>query len=143
MSEELRELYQRVIIDHNRSPRNYGHVENSTHRAEGYNPICGDRIELSLRINEDIVEAIGFESASCAICQASASLMTVAFEGKHLLNIEAITQAVSGILSREASVANDLGPEDPLRALSGVRQFPARIKCAQLPWETYCAALKK
>lgn len=142
MTEELQELYQSIIIDHNKSPRNYGLLEDPTHRAEGYNPICGDKVELSLRVDSDTIEAITFEAASCAICKASASLMTRALSGKKVSEVGKLESALLTMLAGKQVDEAALGVDSELLALSGVSKFPARIKCAQLPWETYRSALQ-
>lgn len=140
MSDDLHDLYQAIILDHNKRPRNYGALSSATHQAEGYNPLCGDTVEVFLEINEDRVVAVRFESASCAICKASASMMVEAIEGKSLDSIDALAAEVDRILKTDT--AADLETNGPLAALAGVRQFPARIKCAVLPWKTYRAALR-
>jgi nitrogen fixation NifU-like protein len=140
MSDDLRDLYQAIILDHNKRPRNYGALSSATHRAEGYNPLCGDKIEVFLEIKDARVVAITFESASCAICTASASMMVEALEGKGLEAIDVLSAQVDGIL--QSDTVPDLGVSGPMAALAGVRQFPARIKCAVLPWKTYRAALR-
>ena len=141
MSEDLNDLYQAIILDHNKRPRHYGALANATHVAEGYNPICGDRIEVFLQLSGDQIEAIQFECASCAICKASASIMAEALVGQSISFGESIQESVSRILKTDTeTVAHDVQGE--VAALSGVRNFPARIKCATLPWHTYQAALR-
>ena len=141
MSEDLNDLYQAIILDHNKRPRHYGVLANATHVAEGYNPLCGDRIEVFLQLSGDQIEAIQFECASCAICKASASIMAEALVGQSISFGESIQESVSRILKTDTeTVAHDVQGEGA--ALSGVRNFPARIKCATLPWHTYQAALR-
>ena len=141
MSEDLNDLYQGIILDHNKRPRHYGALANATHVAEGYNPLCGDRIEVFLQLLGDQIEAIQFECASCAICKASASIMAEALVGKSISCGESIQESVSRILKTDTeTVTFDVQGE--VAALSGVRNFPARIKCATLPWHTYQAALR-
>ena len=141
MSEDLNDLYQGIILDHNKRPRHYGALANATHVAEGYNPICGDRIEVFLQLSGDQIEAIQFECASCAICKASASIMAEALVGQSISFGESIQESVSRILKTDTeTVTHDVQGE--VAALSGVRNFPARIKCATLPWHTYEAALR-
>ena len=141
MSEDLNDLYQGIILDHNKRPRHYGALANATHVAEGYNPICGDRIEVFLQLSGDQIEAIQFECASCAICKASASIMAEALVGQSISYGESIQESVSRILKTDTeTVTHDVQGE--VAALSGVRNFPARIKCATLPWHTYQAALR-
>jgi nitrogen fixation NifU-like protein len=141
MSDELHDLYQEIILDHNKHPRNYGALADATHRADGYNPLCGDKIEVLLKIVNNRIEVIQFECASCAICKASASMMTEALSGQSLTDCEKIQAAVSEILTQDAEVPT-LESQGELAALAGVRKFPARIKCATLPWHTYQAALR-
>ena len=141
MSEDLNDLYQRIILDHNKRPRHYGALANATHVAEGYNPICGDRIEVFLQLSGDQIEAIQFESASCAICKASASIMAEALVGQSISFGESIQESVSRILKTDTETVT-LDVQGEVAALSGVRNFPARIKCATLPWHTYLAALR-
>lgn len=140
MSDELHDLYQEIILDHNKRPRHYGALAHATHSAEGYNPLCGDKIEVFLRIEDDRIASIQFECASCAICKASASMMTVALDGKSLDEAESTRSEVERILTTDTEATLDTQGE--LAALAGVRKFPARIKCATLPWHTYQAALR-
>lgn len=141
MSEDLNDLYQGIILDHYKRPRQYGALANATHAAEGYNPICGDRIEVFLQLSGDQIEAIQFECASCAICKASASIMAETLVGQSISFGESIQESVSRILKTDTeTVTYDVQGE--VAALSGVRNFPARIKCATLPWHTYQAALR-
>ena len=141
MSEDLNDLYQGIILDHNKRPRHYGALANATNVAEGYNPLCGDRIEVFLQLSGDQIEAIQFECASCAICKASASIMAEALVGQSISFGKSIQESVSRILKTDTeTVTFDVQGE--VAALSGVRNFPARIKCATLPWHTYQAALR-
>jgi nitrogen fixation NifU-like protein len=140
MSDDLHDLYQSIILDHNKRPRHYGVLKSATHSADGYNPLCGDKIEVFLRIEGDYILDIKFECASCAICKASASIMTEALVGQSLDSAESISQSVHRILGADTGVS--LVREGDLAALAGVRKFPARIKCATLPWHTCAAALR-
>ena len=141
MSEDLNDLYQGIILDHNKRPRHYGALANATHVAEGYNPLCGDRIEVFLQLSGDLIEAIQFECASCAICKASASIMAEALAGQSVSFGESIQESVIRILKTDTETVT-LDVQGEVAALSGVRNFPARIKCATLPWHTYQAALR-
>ena len=141
MFEDLNNLYQGIILDHNKRPRHYGALANATHVAEGYNPLCGDRIEVFLQLSGDQIEAIQFECASCAICKASASIMAEALLGQSISVGESIQESVSRILKTDTETVT-LDVQGEVAALSGVRNFPARIKCATLPWHTYQAALR-
>jgi nitrogen fixation protein NifU and related proteins len=137
---ELRDLYRDVILDHNRKPRNFGRLEPADARAEGHNPLCGDRLTLSLRLAGDRIDEVRFEGQGCAISTASASLMTEAVKGKDRAAIDALFDKVHHLLtSHDASAPAELGK---LAALSGVREFPARVKCASLCWHTLNAALR-
>ena len=141
MSEDLNDLYQGIILDHNKRPRHYGALANATNVAEGYNPLCGDRIEVFLQLLGDQIEAIQFECASCAICKASASIMAEALVGQSISFGKSIQESVSRILKTDTETVT-LDVQGEVAALSGVRNFPSRIKCATLPWHTYQAALR-
>ena len=141
MSEDLHDLYQEIILDHNKRPRHYGALAEATHQAVGYNPLCGDKIEVFLKLAGNQIEAIQFECASCAICKASASIMAESLVGQSLLVGESIQESVNRILKTDTKSAT-LDTQGELAALTGVRNFPARIKCATLPWHTYQAALR-
>ena len=142
MSDDLHDLYQDIILDHNKRPRHYGALADYTHTAVGYNPICGDKLTIFLVLNGDHIEAVQFEAACCAICKSSASMMTEVLTGKTLAEAEAAFKRVADLLSTELNLEADLSVDGEIAALAGVRKFPARIKCATLPWHTYIAALK-
>jgi nitrogen fixation protein NifU and related proteins len=131
----LRELYQEVIFDHNRSPRNFHLMPDATHQAEGYNPLCGDQLTVYLQIADELVQAASFMGQGCAICTASASLMTEVIKGKPVEEVEALFHDFHALLTTPATErsARDFGK---LEVLAGVREFPARVKCATLPWHT-------
>lgn len=138
---ELRDLYQQVIVDHNRNPRHHGKPAHHNHEAEGNNPLCGDRLAVYVLVEGDVIRDIGFEGAGCAISTASASLMTSAVVGKTIAEAERLFD------SFHAMVVDPAGPVDPpslgkLAAFAGVRGFPARVKCANLAWHTLRAALQ-
>jgi len=136
---DLKELYRDVILDHNRHPRNFGRIEAANRNAEGHNPLCGDRLTLSVRLNGERIEDIRFEGKGCAISTASASLMTEAVKGKDRAAARALFDKVHALLTQPQFAADEsLGK---LAALSGVREFPARVKCASLCWHTLNAAL--
>lgn len=141
MSEDLHELYQAIILDHNKRPRHYGTLADATHRAEGFNPLCGDQLTVYLNVEDGKIGSVQFEAASCAICKASASMMADALQGKELADAEALTKSVYRMLNTDTG---DASPDEvgEFAALAGVRKFPARIKCASLPWHTYEAALR-
>ena len=136
---ELTDLYRDVILDHNRRPRNFGALEQANALAEGFNPLCGDRLTVRLNLADDRIENIRFEGQGCAISTASASLMTEAVKGKTRGEALALFDRVHRLLTDDAADAEDLGK---LAALSGVREYPARVKCASLCWHTLASALK-
>lgn len=133
-------LYQDLILDHNRAPRNYRVLENANRRIEGSNPLCGDRLTLWLLIKDDIIEDVAFQGSGCAISRASASLMTTAVKGKTRAEAEALFERFHGLVtgSLERSEAESLGK---LVAFAGVAGFPIRVKCASLSWHALRAAL--
>ncbi|HEY4212347.1 MAG TPA: SUF system NifU family Fe-S cluster assembly protein [Steroidobacteraceae bacterium] len=138
---DLKDLYRDVILDHNRNPRNFGKLNAPDTHADGHNPLCGDRLTVSLKMNGDRVEDIRFEGKGCAISTASASLMTEAIKGKDKAAIGDLYEKIHTLLTQHDSVPDpSLGK---LAALSGVREFPARVKCASLCWHTLNAALDR
>lgn len=143
MTPELRELYQEMVMDHSRRPRNFRVLEHADHAAEGHNPICGDQVTVYLRLREEKIEEITFQGRGCAISMASASMLTETLRGKTLAEVQrtfaAFHQLVTSPQDSQASAA-ELGK---LAALSGVRAFPVRVKCATLPWHTLRAALEQ
>ncbi len=136
---ELNDLYRDVILDHNRRPRNFGGLEPADACAEGFNPLCGDRLTVRLQMAGDAIADIRFEGQGCAISTASASLMTEAVKGSTRTAALALFERVHSLLTDDAADADELGK---LAALSGVREFPARVKCASLCWHTLAAALQ-
>lgn len=140
MTDGLRQLYEEVILDHNRRPRNYGRVPpGANRRACGFNPLCGDQITLYLTVEDGVVKDAGFEGKGCAISTASASLMTECLIGKSEHEAEALFRGMHALLAGEGRAPLDLGK---LAVLSGVRDYPARVKCATLPWHTLHSALE-
>jgi len=141
---DLRDLYEEVILDHNRTPRNYPkNPPGANCHAHGFNPLCGDEFQVHLKVEGGLVEDVGFEGAGCAISTASASLMTQAVKGKRVEEAEAIFQAVHDVLTDESGqteVADELLGK--LSVLVGVKDYPMRVKCATLAWHTMHAALK-
>jgi len=136
---ELKDLYRDVILDHNRKPRNFGRLDPADATADGHNPLCGDRLTLSLRLSGDTITDIRFEGKGCAISTASASLMTEAVKGRDRRTVNELFSQVHALLTQPDAVAPaSLGK---LAALSGVREFPTRVKCASLCWHTLNAAL--
>ena len=138
---DLSDLYQEVILDHNRRPRNFGVLADATHHAEGYNPLCGDRLSLFLKLDGDVITDVAFEGSGCAISKASASLMTDSLKGRDV----AAARALFDRFHRMVTTAPDREVEDlgKLSALAGVREFPVRVKCASLAWHTLKAALER
>jgi nitrogen fixation protein NifU and related proteins len=137
---ELNDLYRDVILDHNRQPRNFGALEPADASVEGFNPMCGDHLTLRLRLNQDTISDIRFEGQGCAISTASASLMTEAVKGKSRGEALKLFERVHQLLTDDAAPpADELGK---LAALSGVREYPARVKCASLCWHTLASALR-
>ncbi len=142
MSMDLRELYQEVILDHNRHPRNQGAVAEPTGFAEGHNPLCGDNVKITLRTKDGLVSDIAFEGSGCAISTASASLMTEAVKGLTVEKADALFREFQKMVTSSAE-DDDLPELGSLVALAGVREHPVRIKCATLPWHTLNAALNE
>jgi nitrogen fixation NifU-like protein len=144
---ELKELYRDVILDHNRSPRNFGRLEPFDAQAAGHNPLCGDKLNLTLRLHGDRVEDLRFEGQGCAISTASASLMTEAVKGRSRDQIAQLFQQVHTLLTAPNAAPAPNGASAPdlgkLMALAGVAEFPARVKCASLCWHTLNAALER
>jgi nitrogen fixation NifU-like protein len=137
---EINDLYRDVILDHNRQPRNFGALEPADASVEGFNPMCGDHLTLRLRLNQDTISDIRFQGQGCAISTASASLMTEAVKGKTRDEALKLFDRVHQLLTNDAAPpAEELGK---LAALSGVREYPARVKCASLCWHTLASALK-
>ena len=142
MDAELKELYQQVILDHNKSPRNFGKLEHANQTAEGYNPLCGDKVNIYLEIENNIIKDISFQSSGCAISRASSSLMSSAIKGKTREEAEIIFSKfhdlIIGKLDEDKS-SEELGK---LAVFAGVKDFPSRVKCASLPWHTMMDALR-
>lgn len=136
---DLQELYQSVILDHNRKPRNFGALEGSNRAADGKNPLCGDEVHVALQVHGDVITEVKFTGHGCAISKASASLMTAAVKGKTLEEAERLFQRFHAlVLGQDAGGGKDLGQ---LVVFSGVSRFPVRVKCASLAWHTLKAAL--
>jgi nitrogen fixation protein NifU and related proteins len=137
---ELRDLYQQVILDHNKNPRHHGRPAHHNHHAMGNNPLCGDRISVYVQVEDGIIRDLGFEGSGCAISTASASLMTGAVVGKTVAEAERLFHDFHEMVVDPAAPA-DTAKLGKLAAFAGVRGFPARVKCANLPWHTLHAAL--
>lgn len=144
MSPDLQALYQELILEHNRYPRNYGRLENPTHQAEGYNPLCGDQVSLTLRVEGETIADIRFEGKSCAICRASSSVMTTIVKGRPIAEAEAAFAAFHELVTAEEApqlASLPTGIAEKLRLFATVRLYPMRVKCATLPWHTLQHAL--
>ncbi len=142
---ELRELYQEVILDHGKTPRNFGKPEGATCQSNGHNPLCGDTVTVYLRLRDNIVEDVGFEGRGCAISIASASMMTELLKGKRLVEVEAMFERFHHLVTGDAAVGEGEFDDDDfekLLVLAGVREFPMRVKCATLAWHTMNAAVQ-
>jgi nitrogen fixation NifU-like protein len=138
---DLTDLYQEVILDHNRRPRNFGALDDATRVANGYNPLCGDRLKLYLKLDGDRISAIRFEGSGCAISKASASLMTDAVSGRSIAEANALFDRFHQVVTTPIDEPVDEESVGKLAVLAGVREFPARVKCASLAWHTLKAAL--
>lgn len=138
--EDLQELYQELILDHGRKPRNFHAVEHANCSADGFNPLCGDKITLQLVCNGDVIEDVGFQGSGCAISQASASTMTQAIKGRTRQEVSELSERFQALVRGEGEP--DLEALGKLAAFRGVAQFPTRVKCATLAWHTLHAALK-
>lgn len=138
---DLRELYQQVIMDHNRNPRNYHVMKDATNDADGRNPLCGDHIHVYVKTNNSIIEDISFDGAGCAISKASASLMTDMIKGKTIQEAQTLFGKFTDIVTTPSTESVHLTDMGKLAVFAGVREFPARVKCASLSWHTLEAAL--
>ncbi|MBC7779144.1 MAG: SUF system NifU family Fe-S cluster assembly protein [Proteobacteria bacterium] len=138
------QLYQEVILDHNRKPRNWGALAAANHRAEGHNPLCGDHIVLTLDVGGDgTLAALGFEGEGCAICKASASMMTTVVKGKSVSEAETMVQQFRDMATGKLDPERDPHQLGRLKVFAGVKDLPSRVKCAILPWHTLLAALHR
>ena len=140
---DLQDLYQAIILDHNRRPKNYGALDGATSSAEGRNPLCGDEVKVELRIADDEIADVRFTASGCAVSRASASIMTQAVKGKSRAEVERLFtqfhELVTGKLKPDAKESRAMGE---IAAFSGVSRFPIRVKCASMPWHTLQAALR-
>ena len=136
------ELYQSVILDHNKTPRNYGHLDSESARhAKGHNPLCGDQVTVWLELEGDVVKEVRFEGQGCAISRASASLMTIAVKGKTVAEVERLFSGFHGLVTGEVSAEAEAALPARLKVFANVAQFPVRVKCASLAWHTMKKAL--
>ena len=136
---DLRELYQEVILDHGRKPRNYGKMDDPDRSANGYNPLCGDKVTVYLHVADGRITDVRFDGSGCAICTASASLMTQSAKGRTFAEVASMFDAFHAVVVGESEDVSALGK---LAVFAGVREFPMRVKCATLPWHTLHAAVE-
>lgn len=139
---DLGELYQTLILDHNKKPRNFGALDGATHRAEGHNPLCGDRLTVYLKLDGDRVVDVRFAGSGCAISKASASLMTTVVKGKTRAEVEHLYRRFHDTVTTDATAAVDTADLGKLAVFAGVREYPSRVKCASLSWHTLKGALE-
>lgn len=139
---ELSDLYQEVILDHHRKPRNFRELPGANRKAEGYNPLCGDKVTLYLELDGDHIKNIGFQGKGCAISTASASVMTETVKGKTLAEADALFQVFHDLVTGKPPAGGKAPELGKLAVFSGVAEFPVRVKCATLAWHTLQAALK-
>lgn len=139
---ELRDLYQQLILDHSKKPRNFHKLEGANRTAEGHNPLCGDQITLYLRVEDDVIRGIGFEGSGCAISKASASMMTDSVKGKTRAEAQRLFEQFHDLVTGETDEGRDPADLGKLAVFSGVKEFPVRVKCATLSWHTLRAALE-
>ena len=138
---DLSDLYQEVILDHNKRPRNFHVIDSASHQAEGFNPLCGDRLHLYLKVEDDVVTEVGFQGSGCAISKASASIMTDSVKGRPVAEVHDLFRRFHTMVTTPPDQSvEDMGK---LSALAGVREFPVRVKCASLAWYTLKAALER
>jgi nitrogen fixation NifU-like protein len=140
--DELRELYQEMILDHYKNPRGRRELEGANHEAEGYNPLCGDRVTVYLIVKGDTIEDVAFVGSGCAICTASSSVMTETLKGKTVLEAETLFKKFHDLVTCEPDKTPDTEGLGKLAIFAGVREYPIRVKCATLPWHTLQAALE-
>jgi len=138
---ELRELYQQIILDHNKNPRNFGKIDAANRVREGYNPLCGDHLHVYLHVADDTIADISFEGSGCAISKASASLMTAALKGKPVPEAVAMFEKFQEMVTAEVDAPVDDQSLGKMAVFAGVREFPMRVKCATLAWHTMKAAV--
>lgn len=139
---ELQQLYQQVILDHNKNPRNFGELSGATHSAEGINPLCGDQIRLALTVENGIITDIKFTGSGCAISKSSASIMTTILKGKTIEEAERLFDTFHDLVTVDTETTADEETVGKMAVFTGVREFPARVKCASLAWHTVHAALQ-
>lgn len=139
---ELSDLYQEVILDHNKKPRNYHKLENANRTAEGHNPLCGDQLTVYMQLEDDVIKELSFEGSGCAISKAAASMMTQSVKGKTREEAETLFNEFHGMVKGELDEETQPNGLGRLKIFAGVRDYPARVKCASLSWHTMHAALE-
>lgn len=142
MSAGLRDLYQDVILDHQRSPRNFHKLDDANHTAEGHNPLCGDKVTVYVNLDDGRIGDVSFEGVGCAICTSSASMMTTLVKGKSIEHVEGLFASFHALLTEDDQGEARCVPLGKLEIFAGVRNFPIRVKCATLPWHTLRAAVQ-
>jgi nitrogen fixation protein NifU and related proteins len=140
---DLRELYQEVILDHQKRPRNFHKLEQANRHADGYNPLCGDKVSVYIQFEDGVVKDIGFLGSGCAISTASASMMTESLKGRTQAEVETIFKRFHDLVTGHTSAGADAAELGKLAAFSGVQEYPMRVKCASLAWHTMHAALEE
>ena len=140
---DVGQLYQEVILDHYKRPRNFRKLDGASRNAEGYNPLCGDKVTVYVKLEEGVVRDIGFQGSGCAISTASASMMTTSLKGKTLAEAEALFQSFHCLVTGQPDTALDRVELGKLAVFSGISEFPVRVKCATLAWHTMLAALEE
>lgn len=141
MNNEFDELYKQVILDHNKSPRNFGVLQHFSHHAEGHNPLCGDEVDITLDVQDGLIKDIKFSGSGCAISKASASIMTTLIKGKTVEEAKKLFEEFREIVTNDPSAQIDFDDSGKLVVFAGVREYPSRVKCASLPWHTLMNAL--
>lgn len=139
---ELRELYQQVILDHNKNPRNFGQIDHANHFAEGHNPLCGDKIDVYLDVEDGIIKNVSFNGSGCAISKASGSIMTTLLKGKSIQEAKELFEKFRSAVTSDVDSDNEIIDLGKLAVFCGVREYPARVKCASLAWHTMMNALE-
>ncbi len=139
---ELQDLYQEIILDHNKKPRNFHKLDDANHEADGYNPLCGDKIKVYLHLDGDIIRDVSFEGKGCAISTASASMMTESIKGKTLEEVQSLFKSFHDLVTGHKDSETCEVCVGKLKALAGVKEYPMRVKCATLCWHTLNAAIE-
>jgi nitrogen fixation protein NifU and related proteins len=139
---ELRDLYQEVILEHSKAPRNFRQLQNANHQAEGFNPLCGDRLTVYVDLDGDAIRDIGFQGSGCAISKASASMMTQSVKGRTKQEVAALFEKFRRLVTGQPNNGDNQLELGKLAVFSGVSEYPVRVKCATLPWHTLRAALQ-